>query len=224
MDKDHQENEPIFNRNTNPPDNSSISDDRQKVVQSITSPQPTFNIHKFSRDVVIYTLGQSIILVINFVLTIVLAKYLPITDYGYWQLFILYANYVGILHLGFVDGILLQWAGKDISEFSINIKSASVFLMLEQVILCPLAIIVLLLVNPGFHLMAILLIVFAFIANLGTFFNYTLQCLRKFKHLALMNITICGCFLLSILLMLAIGNLNEMTSDVSPGLALNQRP
>lgn len=47
------------------------------------------------------------------ILTLVLPKLLGITDFGYWQLFIFYAGYVGFFHLGINDGVYLKKGGED---------------------------------------------------------------------------------------------------------------
>ncbi|WP_172136136.1 hypothetical protein [Adlercreutzia sp. ZJ473] len=43
-------------------------------------------------------------------------KILGVADYGYWQLFLLYASYVGFGHFGFNDGVYLRLGGTPRSE------------------------------------------------------------------------------------------------------------
>lgn len=44
----------------------------------------------------------------------ILPKYLSVSSYGYYKSYQLYINFVGILHLGFADGIYLKYGGKNI--------------------------------------------------------------------------------------------------------------
>lgn len=45
-----------------------------------------------------------------------LPRYLSIESYGYYKVFQLYVNYLGIAHLGFVDGIYLKYGGREIRD------------------------------------------------------------------------------------------------------------
>ena len=116
------------------------------ATQSIEPPQlpgiagGTFDLHRFGSDVLIYSIGQGLLLLFGFIQVLIIPKYLSVQGYGYWQLFMLYASYVGILHLGFIDGILVRWAGKSLDEVGGEIKVAFRFLLLELlIIIAPLA-------------------------------------------------------------------------------------
>lgn len=45
-----------------------------------------------------------------------LPKYLSVESYADFKIFILYISYVGILHLGYVDGVYIKYGGKTINE------------------------------------------------------------------------------------------------------------
>lgn len=51
-------------------------------------------------------------LVMSTILVLVVPKLVGVTDYGYWQLYVFYLSWVGVLHLGWVDGIYLKIAGQ----------------------------------------------------------------------------------------------------------------
>ena len=91
-----------------------------------------FNLRAFGSDVLIYSIGQALFLIFGLVQSLIIPKYLSTADYGYWQLFLLYMTYVGILHLGFLDGILVRWAGKEFADIKQEIPVAFRFLLLEQ--------------------------------------------------------------------------------------------
>jgi len=79
------------------------------VVQAQKEEQ--FDLRAFGSDVLIYSSGQILLLVFSLVQSLIIPKYLSTADYGYWQLFLLYTTYTGILHFGFIDGMLVRWAG-----------------------------------------------------------------------------------------------------------------
>ena len=55
-------------------------------------------------------------LFISMLISFILPLFLSVEGYGYWQLYVLYAGYVGILAFGFNDGIHLNYAGRDYNE------------------------------------------------------------------------------------------------------------
>jgi O-antigen/teichoic acid export membrane protein len=118
----------------------------------------------------------------------------------------LYGAYVGILHFGFIDGILVRWAGKELVEVGNEIKTAFRFLLLEQIIIIALlALLFYFLFNPLFKWMALAILVYALIFNLTAFFRFTAQAVKKFKLLAAVNLSRGAAFLLLILLIFALG-------------------
>lgn len=51
------------------------------------------------------------------------------SSYGYFQVFLFYVGYVGLLHMGWCDGILLKTAGKDYTELDRPLYSSQFWLM-----------------------------------------------------------------------------------------------
>jgi O-antigen/teichoic acid export membrane protein len=138
---------------------------------------------------VIYAAGSGLIILFGFLQTLIIPKYLTVADYGYWQLFTLYVSYVGILPLGFLDGILVRWAGKDIGLISSDIKPALKFLVLQQVaFIIPLGLIIYFLLQPPFQWIGLMICIFALILNLSVFFMFTAQATRQFRLLTILNI------------------------------------
>lgn len=146
----------------------------------------TLDLRLFGRDIVVFSIGNALLLFFGFIQLLIVPKYLSVEGYGYWQLFRLYATYVGILHLGFIDGILVRWAGKGLAQVGNEIKIAFRFLILEQVlVIVPLSLLLYFLLQPPFQRIGLMVLVCAFILNLVTFFVFTVQAIRKFKMLTM---------------------------------------
>lgn len=60
--------------------------------------------------------AQVIVLVLGIMRSLVLPKILPVDEFGYWQVYLLYASYVGVFALGFNDGIYLIYGKYQYSE------------------------------------------------------------------------------------------------------------
>ena len=59
-----------------------------------------------------YTIISNFIsLAISTLAVLIVPKFVGVTQYGYWQLYIFYTTYVGVLHFGWLDGIYLRYGG-----------------------------------------------------------------------------------------------------------------
>jgi O-antigen/teichoic acid export membrane protein len=58
------------------------------------------------------TVAQVLSLSVSVSLSLLLPKFISVDSYAYWQLFVLYSSYIGILHFGFNDGAYLKLGGR----------------------------------------------------------------------------------------------------------------
>lgn len=79
-----------------------------------------------------------------------LPKYLSIETYAQLKTYQLYATYVGLLHLGFVDGLYLKYGGKSISDYETDAieTSLSTLRMFQLAITCVIAFIGFIIKDP----------------------------------------------------------------------------
>lgn len=73
-------------------------------------------IDQIKKNVVISVFAQIISFVISFVMNLILPKFIDEFQYAYWQTYLLYVGYVGILHFGLLDGIVLRYAQYNYDE------------------------------------------------------------------------------------------------------------
>lgn len=60
-----------------------------------------------------WTIGaQGVSLLTSVIVSFVLPKFISVEEFGYWQYFLLWASYVGVMHFGYGDGIYLKLGGK----------------------------------------------------------------------------------------------------------------
>lgn len=129
-------------------------------------------------------LAQGISLLMSVFMSFVVPKFLGVTAYSYWQLFIFYIGYVGIFHFGYNDGIYLRLGGKhyedlDYEQLGTQFK---VFALVEIVVALLIAVSGNFLVNEierGYvWLFAAIYLVFN---NLHLFYGYIFQAVNKTK-------------------------------------------
>ncbi|MCL0050592.1 oligosaccharide flippase family protein [Dehalococcoidia bacterium] len=180
-----------------------------ELSQPSQPPNGTFDLRAFGSDVVVHSWGNGLLLLFGFIQLLIIPKYLSVEGYGYWQFFMLYASYVGMLHLGFIDGILVRWAGKELAQVGNEIKTALRFLLLEQlIVIIPLGLLLYILLQPPFQSLGLIILAYAFVYNLTFFFIFTAQAIRKFKLLTAVNVGRGLAFLILIVLLFVSGYLN----------------
>lgn len=75
---------------------------------------------KFQRNI-IYAFGaQSVSMLMSLTMSLVVPKFLDVTNFGYWQLFIFYYSYIGFFHLGLNDGVYLKYGGIEYDNLDKN--------------------------------------------------------------------------------------------------------
>lgn len=72
----------------------------------------------FSKDLITVIFSNLIILLSSVVTGFIVPKLLGVEGYGYYKIFTLYLSYSALAHMGYVDGVLLQFAGKEYEELS----------------------------------------------------------------------------------------------------------
>jgi O-antigen/teichoic acid export membrane protein len=148
-----------------------------------------FNVASFSRDVLIFSSGQALIFVVGAIMGLLVPKFLSVAGYGYYQTFMLYTNYVSLLHLGFIDGALVRWAKGGEELIRKELKSHFIYLTIQLLVLISLlSIICLFLQQSNNQFIFVAVLIFAFIYNLGFLCVFASQATRKFKSLTLINI------------------------------------
>lgn len=136
-------------------------------------------------------------LLVNFLLP----KYLTIDAYAQIKTFLMYSSYVGILHLGFSDGVYLQYGGKslsskNLSEVMTDIQTMRVF----QLVISSVALVFSLVLRDWILVASVLTIM---PLNMANFYRYLLQATGEFESYSKsMNVTtiLTSCFILLLLL------------------------
>jgi O-antigen/teichoic acid export membrane protein len=137
----------------------------------------------------------------NTLLVFLIPRLVSIEDYGYWRLFLLYAGYVGLLHLGLADGALLRWAGKSLDEFRHEVLASTRFLFCQQiVVIVPCCVIFAFVLPPKLRFIGIGVATFALVYNLSALLQFSLQSAKIFRPVAVATAAPFGLLLVFVLL------------------------
>ncbi len=91
-------------------------------------------INRFIINVIYTFFANGFSLFISMIVMLLLPRFLNISGYGYWQLYVLYTGYLGLFHLGLCDGVYLKFGGKQYSDLDKN-KYSQQFKLLSIYIL-----------------------------------------------------------------------------------------
>ena len=113
-------------------------------------------------------------------ISFILPKYLSIESYGYYKVFQLYLNYLGLAHLGFADGIYLKYGGENIASIEPKeIQNEASTIRNMQLLISVLAVIVSIVIkNP----IAIFLSLSLIPVNMVSFYKNLFQATGEFKN------------------------------------------
>ena len=67
-------------------------------------------------NVIISLIVQIVSLLVSFIVSFLVPKFIDEYQYAYWQTYILYVGYVGVLHFGLLDGIVLRYSQYDFDQ------------------------------------------------------------------------------------------------------------
>lgn len=72
------------------------------------------------KNVSLSIFAQIISLFVALVLNLIVPRFISQIDYALWQTYVLYASYVGILHFGIFDGLMLRYSQYDYNQLNKN--------------------------------------------------------------------------------------------------------
>ncbi|MDE7083209.1 MAG: hypothetical protein K2O89_05885 [Clostridia bacterium] len=150
----------------------------------------TITTKKFAKNVVMSIVAQIISLAVSFVLTLILPKYIDKFQYSYWQTYILYVGYVGVLHFGLLDGLVLRYSKFDYEELDkARLRSQFIILLIftSAITLITTAVSLLALGAP-LEIIFILVAVGIVTKNLVTYSSYMLQITNRINKYVILTI------------------------------------
>lgn len=138
------------------------------------------------------SLSNLISLGLSMLTSFILPLFISVEQYGYWQLFILYAGYVGFFVLGFNDGVQLNYATETYNEnlaskFNSFKRLLTILTLIESIILIIICFFVFDIGSTDFYI-ALLVIINIFPTAIIGLFIYLNQSTLRFKEYSWCNV------------------------------------
>lgn len=127
-------------------------------------------------------------LVYSLLILILLPNVLNLEQFGYWQLYLFYANFIGFLHFGINDGIYLRYGGERYEDLnkSLLLNQLKILILIQiVVVVIGFQLNLLFTVDETKYLVINLVLFLTILINLRYYFLYILQASNLFKKYSL---------------------------------------
>lgn len=156
-----------------------------------------------------YTFSANLLnMLISTITILVLPKFVGVETYGYYQMYILYFSYVGIIQLGWADGVYLKYGGKEYYQLSKS-KFGSQFWLLTMFYIVLSFFIYLFIINVTPQIIYKDILVYTLIAGFLTtprgLLFYILQATNRIKEYGKLIILDRLAYIIILLILLLIG-------------------
>lgn len=146
---------------------------------------------KLAKNLILSVLAQIISLATGFILNFLVPKFIDEFQYSYWQSYVLYVSYVGVLHFGLLDGIVLRYSQYDYDELDKpKIRSQFQLLLIFTSLLTFVACVVTAFLFGNVTKIVIILVACGIITkNIFTYTSYSYQITNRISKYAILVIS-----------------------------------
>lgn len=147
-------------------------------------------------------MANAISMIVSIICTLAIPKLMGVTEYGYWQLYIFYISYAGLLHLGLCDGVYLSNGGKKYDSLCFNsLRCQLIILFIYTLVFCCIIFSISKGACSGSDITNVigLTCIGAFIHVIRTYLLFVLQATNKLKEYSVVTIIDRVIFIASVL-------------------------
>lgn len=141
---------------------------------------------KVAQSVTISLAVQVVSLAVGFLLNLIVPKFIEIQQYAHWQTYVLYVSYVGVLHFGLLDGIVLRYSKYDYEELDKpRIRSQFKILLFTTALMSIIGVILGAVISGVDGTVVILVSIGIVTKNLYTYNSFSFQITNRIKNYAI---------------------------------------
>lgn len=162
------------------------------------------NRKKLVSNVLLSIIAQIISMIVGIVLNLVVPKFIPELSYANWQTYVLYSSYVGLLHFGILDGIVLRYSQYDYDQLNKKIirSQFNALLSITTIIFLGIAGFSFVRLNGDYFFMVTFVALSVVVKNLYTYTSYTFQItnrINKYAYFVIADRMVYGIIVLNLL-------------------------
>lgn len=163
---------------------------------------------KFIKNVGFAFVAQGVSFFLSMTMSLIVPKILGEIEFAYWQLFIFYANYVGLFHLGITDGVYLKYGGyeyADIDKPDVRFQLSVLTCWLITFSLLMLVLVNNSVLNGERKIILFLTNLYMIVANMAWYLGYIFQASNRIKEYSISVILDRLLFLMIVIVSLILG-------------------
>ena len=151
----------------------------------------TITTKKFAANVVLSITAQIISMAVSFILTLIVPRFIDEYQYAYWQIYVLYVGYVGVLHFGLLDGLVLRYSKYDYDELDKRkvLSQLQILLTFLSSISAIAVIVALVAIGSASKIIIVLVACGVITKNLVTYGSYMFQITNRISKYVIMIIS-----------------------------------
>lgn len=92
----------------------------------------------FFRNLRVSVISQFLSIALGLIRATIIPFYLGVTEFGYWQIYVLYVGLIGILSLGYIDGIYLNYGNFSAADLPLNRLRSSLLIYVAVMLIITL--------------------------------------------------------------------------------------
>lgn len=145
---------------------------------------------KVVKNIILVAMSNIFTLLAGVLTGFILPKIMSKADYGYYKTFTLYLGYVGLFHLGFIDGIYLIYAGIKYTNLNKEkFRMYSKFLIFFQLFISIIIVLIaLFFIKSEYGIIFFCIGINLFFQNITSYYQFISQVTSRFKELSFRNI------------------------------------
>lgn len=151
----------------------------------------TISTNKIKKNVIYSIAVQIVAICVQFILNLIVPKCISEIQYAHWQAYVLYVSYVGVLHFGLLDGLMLRYSQYDYIELDKpRIRSQFVSLFVINFVISVISIIIInLFLDGSMKYIMIFASIGIVTKNIFTYNSYAFQMTNRISKYAILVIS-----------------------------------
>lgn len=156
---------------------------------------------------ILYTFTSQIIgIIASICMSALIPKVTTVSNFSYWQLFVFYSSFIGLLHFGLIDGIYLKYGGSNFLEINKSkiLSQLLTLLFLQSIIIISSAILITNYVSGNEKSILLFVLFYIPIKNIYSYFSMLLLSTNEIIYNSYCDIVRKGFLIISLLLLILI--------------------
>lgn len=160
---------------------------------------------QIGKNIILSVSAQVVSLIVNIIINLFIPRYISEWQYAHWQMYVLYVGYVGVLHFGLLDGIILRYSGYDFEELNKKVLCSQFEVLLVVTTFCSFVLLAIsnLVLNGSYSLVFTFVSIGVITKNIVTYSSFLFQIsnrINKYAQMVILQKSVLGVMVFGLIL------------------------